>query len=46
MASRIHGLPGSFVGAGLLAMASLGCACQTASPVSQASQLPHVTTFQ
>ena len=42
MASRIRGWPGPFVGAGLLAMASLRCTCQTASPASQASQLPQV----
>ena len=40
--SRTCGLAGSFVGAGLLAMASLRCTCQTASPASQASQLPQV----
>ena len=42
MASRIRGWPGPFVGAGLLAMASPWCTCQTASPASQASQLPQV----
>ena len=42
MASRIRGWPGPFVGAGLLAMAALRCACQTAPSASQASQLPQV----
>jgi len=44
--SRTCGLAGSFVGAGLLAMASLRCTCQTASPASQASQLPQVLHCQ
>ena len=44
--SRTCGLAGSFVGAGLLAMASLRCTCQTASPASQASQLPQVMHYQ
>ena len=34
------------VGAGLLAMISLRCTCQTASPASQASQLPQVLHCQ
>ena len=42
MASRIRGWPGPFVGAGLLARASLRCTCQTAPSASQASQLPQV----
>ena len=46
IASRTCGLAGSFVGAGLLAMASLRCTGQTASPASQASQLPQVMHCQ
>ena len=42
MAGRVRGLPGPFVGAGLLAMVSPWCTCQTAPSASQASQLPQV----
>ena len=46
IANRICALPGAFVGAGLPAMAALRCTCQTASPASQASQLPQVLHCQ
>ncbi len=42
MASRVRGLPGSLVGAGLPAIAALRCTSQTALSASQASQLPQV----
>ncbi|PRW96325.1 hypothetical protein C7A07_22540 [Pseudomonas fragi] len=41
-AHKIRGLPRTSVGAGLLAMASPGCASQTGLLASQASQLPQV----
>ena len=46
IANRICALPGAFVEAGLLEMASLRSACHTASPGSQASQLPQVMHCQ
>ena len=46
IANRICALPGAFVGAGLPAMASLRCISHTASPGSQASQLPQVMHCQ
>ena len=46
MASRIQGLPESLVGAGLPAMVSLRCTCQTVLSASQASQLPQVMQGQ